>query len=121
LRQCVTNLLSNAAKFTESGRIEVRVAIENGVLRLEVEDTGIGIAAADLSRIFMEFEQVDSSSTRRAGGTGLGLAITQRLCKMMNGEISVQSELGVGTCFTIRLPRLAEKRHNTDVDLSLVG
>lgn len=108
IRQSLTNLLSNAAKFTESGRIEVRARIDQDLLQIEVEDTGVGIAAGDLSRIFLEFEQVDSSSTRRAGGTGLGLAITQRLCRMMKGEITVQSELGVGTCFTIRLPRLPE-------------
>ncbi len=108
LRQSLTNLLSNAAKFTESGRIEVRAAIDEGVLVIDVEDTGIGIAPENLSRVFREFEQVDSSSTRRAGGTGLGLAITQRLCKLMKGEISVKSQLGTGSCFTIRLPRLSE-------------
>lgn len=105
LRQVLTNLLGNAAKFTEAGRIVLRAGIEQGQLRIDVEDTGIGIAAEDLPTIFDEFQQVDSSSTRRAGGTGLGLAICRRLCGLMGGEISAVSTPGVGSCFTIRLPR----------------
>jgi signal transduction histidine kinase len=104
LRQIVTNLLSNAAKFTESGHVELRARATDAVLQIEVEDTGIGMAPEDLPKIFNVFEQVDSSSTRRAGGTGLGLAICQRLCALLGGDIAVRSELGVGSCFTVTLP-----------------
>ncbi|MHC4445466.1 MAG: ATP-binding protein [Planctomycetota bacterium] len=108
LRQIVTNLLSNAAKFTESGHIEVRAKVDNGTLLVEVEDSGIGIAAVDIPKIFKEFEQADSSSTRRAGGTGLGLPICRKLCRLMGGDVTVTSELGVGSCFAIKLPMVIE-------------
>lgn len=101
LRQIVTNLLSNAAKFTDSGHIELRVKTDAGSLVIEVEDTGIGIATEHLSAIFDEFEQVDSSSTRRVGGTGLGLSICRKLCTLMGGEIVAASTLGVGSSFTV--------------------
>jgi len=104
LTQIVTNLLSNAAKFTESGHIELRVKTDAGSLVIEVEDTGIGIAPDHLSTIFDEFEQVDSSSTRRAGGTGLGLSICRKLCKLMGGQVTAASTLGIGSCFTVILP-----------------
>lgn len=104
LRQIVTNLLSNAAKFTESGHIEVRARTRSGKLQIEVEDTGIGIAEKHQARIFEEFEQVDASSTRRAGGTGLGLAICKKLTECMGGQIAVRSTLNSGSCFIITLP-----------------
>lgn len=104
LRQIVTNLLSNSAKFTEHGCIAVRVGTQDGHMIIEVEDSGIGISAEDLPRVFRQFEQVDSSNARRASGTGLGLAICRRLCELMGGRIAVESELGVGSCFTVRLP-----------------
>ncbi len=104
LRQIVTNLISNAAKFTEAGRIEVRAQIERACVVIEVEDTGIGISSEDLPTIFDEFHQVDSSSTRRASGTGLGLAICRRLCAAMGGEITARSTPDQGSCFTVRLP-----------------
>ncbi len=103
-RQIVTNLLGNAAKFTEAGHIRVRARMDANELIIEVQDTGIGIAAEHLDCIFHEFEQVDSSNTRRAGGTGLGLAICKRLCRLMGGRIDVRSTAGVGTCFTVTLP-----------------
>lgn len=104
LRQVVMNLLSNAAKFTQSGAITVRAHVSNSVLRIEVEDTGIGVAAEHLDRIFEHFSQVDSSSVRKAGGTGLGLAISRLLCRRMAGDITVRSQLGTGSCFTVSLP-----------------
>jgi two-component system capsular synthesis sensor histidine kinase RcsC len=107
-RQIITNLIGNAAKFTEAGYIQVRVRVEDWNLVVEVEDSGVGIAASDQSRIFHDFEQVDSSNTRRAGGTGLGLAISERLSRLMGGSISVRSVPGVGTCFTVRLPMVEE-------------
>ncbi len=104
LRQIVTNVLSNAAKFTEDGCIAVRVDTQDRCILIDVEDSGIGISAGDLPKVFDKFEQVDSSSARRAGGTGLGLAICRRLCELMGGQITVKSEPGAGSCFTVRLP-----------------
>ena len=104
LRQIVTNLIGNAAKFTESGHIEVRAGVKCGCLQIDVEDTGIGIGAEDLPAIFDEFQQVDSSSTRQTGGTGLGLSICRKFAGLMGGEIMVTSEPGIGSCFTVRLP-----------------
>ena len=108
LRQCLFNLLGNAAKFTEGGRIALRARRlrEAGGDRLEfrVSDTGIGMTEEQLGRLFHRFTQADSSTTRRFGGTGLGLAITKAFCAMLGGDISVESSPGRGTAFTIRLP-----------------
>jgi PAS domain S-box-containing protein len=102
--QILTNLLGNAAKFTESGRIDVRADRANNSLVIEVEDTGTGIPPQRLNPIFDDFQQADNSSTRRAAGTGLGLSICRRLCQLMGGEVSVRSAVGAGSCFTVRLP-----------------
>ncbi|WP_374479417.1 ATP-binding protein [Zoogloea sp.] len=104
LSQALLNYLGNAVKFTEHGRITLRVRIveaagERLLLRFEVEDTGIGIPAEALPRLFMAFEQADDSTTRKYGGTGLGLAITRRLARLMGGEAGVRSEPGVGSTF----------------------
>jgi PAS domain S-box-containing protein len=104
LRQIVLNLLSNAAKFTDAGQVELRAGLSEGALQIDVEDSGCGIAADALDQVFGEFEQVDSSSTRRAGGTGLGLSICRKLCRLMGGDITVRSQLGVGSCFSVRIP-----------------
>jgi CheY-like chemotaxis protein len=104
LRQCLLNLLSNACKFTERGTIRLRAAREGDTLTFEVSDTGIGMSAEQMGRLFQAFEQADLSTTRKYGGTGLGLAITRRLCQMMGGDIAVQSVPGKGSTFTIRLP-----------------
>ncbi len=105
LRQIVLNLLSNALKFTPAGTVSLRLWSEPQSgdrvrLNFEVEDTGIGMDAAALGRLFKNFSQADSSTTRRYGGTGLGLVISKRLINMMGGEIQVRSELGKGTCFS---------------------
>jgi signal transduction histidine kinase/CheY-like chemotaxis protein len=104
LSQALLNLLSNAVKFTERGHVELRAELlgqHEGHLRLRfsVRDTGIGIAAAELDRLFAAFVQADASMTRRFGGTGLGLAITQRLAAMMSGVVGVSSTPGVGSEF----------------------
>lgn len=108
-RQSLLNLLSNACKFTENGTVELEVEShpERGREWIEwrVKDSGIGIAARDMDKLFQAFSQVDSSATRKYGGTGLGLAISQRFCQLMGGQISVQSELGKGSTFVIRMPR----------------
>ncbi len=112
IRQALLNLVSNANKFTEHGRVTVDVARINGTGREEitmtVADTGIGMSSEQVGRLFQEFVQADASTTRKYGGTGLGLAISRRFCQMMGGEISVQSELGKGSTFTIRLPARIE-------------
>jgi adenylate cyclase len=108
VRQALLNLVSNANKFTERGTVTIgarRREIENREwVEIAVTDTGIGMTPAQMERLFQEFSQADSSTTRKYGGTGLGLAISQRFCQMMGGDISVQSEPGRGSTFTICLP-----------------
>lgn len=109
LRQSLFNLLSNAAKFTDHGDItfEMVVVDRDGpspLARFAVADTGIGMTPEQLGRVFEDFAQADSSTSRRFGGTGLGLSISRRFCRMMGGDIGVRSEAGVGSTFTIELP-----------------
>ncbi len=108
VRQGLFNLLSNAAKFTEGGTIQLEVKRETFAhqdwLTFQVSDTGIGIKTEEIDRLFHAFTQADVSTTRKYGGTGLGLAITKVFCEMMGGYIQVDSEPGVGSTFTIRLP-----------------
>ncbi|MFN0242818.1 MAG: PAS domain-containing protein [Planctomycetota bacterium] len=104
LRQILTNLISNAIKFTPNGSIDVRVRAlehdaESWVLKFEVQDTGIGIAAESRSRLFQSFSQADGSTTRRYGGTGLGLVISRQLCGLLGGTMDVDSVLGKGSTF----------------------
>ena len=114
LRQALLNLMSNANKFTERGTITVdaRHGQENGRdwVTIAVADTGIGMTAEQMRKLFQEFSQADASTTRKYGGTGLGLAISKRFCQMMGGDITVESEPGRGSTFTIRLPRIVETR-----------
>ncbi|HEX9108413.1 MAG TPA: ATP-binding protein, partial [Longimicrobiales bacterium] len=105
VRQMLANLLSNAVKFTEQGSVVLTAREAGDDVIFEVKDTGIGIAPEHLERIFDAFWQVDSGTTRRAGGTGLGLGVTHRLAQLLGGEVTVQSELGQGSTFTLRLPR----------------
>jgi signal transduction histidine kinase len=107
IRQILINLLSNAAKFTTKGTIRVTAVAENAPtphVLLTVSDTGIGIATRDFDKLFTAFEQVDNSTTRTAGGTGLGLPITQWLVNMHHGKLWLESQVGSGTTFFIRLP-----------------
>jgi two-component system, sensor histidine kinase ChiS len=104
LQQILLNLLGNAVKFTPSGQITLAAEPVDGGLRLSVSDTGVGINADDLSKIFVEFEQLDNSDTRAQGGTGLGLAITQRLVALHGSSLQVQSQPGEGSCFFFDLP-----------------
>lgn len=106
--QVVQNLLSNAVKFTEAGEIHYlvrghRVSDQRVRFEFVVQDSGAGIAAADLERLFMPFTQVDTSSTRRFGGTGLGLTIARRMANIMGGDITVTSKLAEGSCFTLEI------------------
>jgi PAS domain S-box-containing protein len=104
IKQILLNLLSNAAKFTHSGKITLRAASEGDILVLSVSDSGIGIPGDSLKHIFDEFQQADAQTTRDYGGTGLGLTISQRLANIMGGEISAESVEGEGSIFTVRLP-----------------
>jgi signal transduction histidine kinase len=108
LRQIALNLLSNAAKFTSNGVVTLSVRRDRKPggdwIEVEVRDTGIGIAKTDLPKLFQNFGQATASTSSKYGGTGLGLALTQKLCAIMGGGISVHSEVGRGSSFTIRLP-----------------
>ncbi|UWZ78095.1 PAS domain S-box protein [Geoalkalibacter halelectricus] len=104
LAQVLINLVGNAVKFTPAGRISVRVGRDARNLLIHVEDTGIGIAQDQLGRLFESFSQLDSSLTRKYGGTGLGLAISKSLAELMGGSLSVSSEQGKGSTFSLTLP-----------------
>ena len=104
LRQVVINLLTNALKFTEEGEVVVKAKRENGALVISVSDTGIGIPEDAQETIFQEFRQVDGSTTRKHQGTGLGLSIVRRIAELLGGTISLESEVGVGSTFTVRIP-----------------
>jgi signal transduction histidine kinase len=108
LRQVLFNLLSNASKFTQSGKITLEVRAQNRQdkpwVAFSVRDTGIGISKEDLPNLFREFFQVDDSATRKFSGTGLGLAISRRFCQMMDGDITVESQVGHGSTFTAWFP-----------------
>ena len=109
VRQSLFNLLSNAAKFTRNGKIGLKVetAADETIL-FQVWDTGIGLSPQQMSRLFQPFEQADGATTKVFGGTGLGLALTRRFCRMLGGDVTVESEPGRGSVFTMRLPRKME-------------
>jgi signal transduction histidine kinase len=98
--------LSNACKFTKDGEVKLRASrVSNGRwVELSVSDTGIGMTAEQQAKLFEEFAQADATTAQRFGGTGLGLAITRKLARMMGGDVTVASEPGKGSVFTVRLP-----------------
>jgi signal transduction histidine kinase len=107
LRQILLNLLSNACKFTKQGEVKLRARrVRNGRdwIEMAVADTGIGMTADQQAKLFEEFSQADAATAQRFGGTGLGLAITRKLARMMGGDVTVASEMGKGSVFTVRLP-----------------
>jgi signal transduction histidine kinase/DNA-binding response OmpR family regulator len=124
IRQSLFNLLSNASKFTDNGTITLTVekgwrdgdsesissSNPDSWITFQVSDTGIGLAPEQKAKLFQAFSQADASTTRRYGGTGLGLVITQKFCQMMGGDISVDSEVGKGTTFTVWLPQQVQER-----------
>jgi PAS domain S-box-containing protein len=119
VRQSLFNLLSNAAKFTHNGVITLevqRVGIEGAQIRFSVSDTGIGIPPERLEEIFEEFVQAETTTSRDFGGTGLGLSLTRRLSRLMGGDISIESTVGVGSTFSMTLPVDLEHRSGRDVD-----
>ncbi|MDB4914216.1 MAG: hypothetical protein JWM95_1860 [Gemmatimonadetes bacterium] len=103
-RQILVNLLGNAVKFTDSGTVTVRMTATSSTVRIDIEDTGIGISPEELTRLFRPFTQVDSGLTRRHGGTGLGLYISRRLATMLGGRIEVVSTPSQGSTFALELP-----------------
>ncbi|HVX09631.1 MAG TPA: ATP-binding protein [Pirellulales bacterium] len=120
LRQVLWNIVGNAIKFTETGRVNIATRWiglpgELGAVEFEVSDTGIGISADELSRLFQPFSQADTSTARRYGGTGLGLAISSRLMEMLGGSISVVSEPGIGSRFSIRLSGVQTRFRNREL------
>jgi signal transduction histidine kinase len=112
VRQVLFNLLSNAAKFTREGTISIEASRENAPddspssawLTFQVTDTGLGISPEHLAHLFVPFTQADAAISRQYEGTGLGLSISQKFCQAMGGEIAVESTLGAGSTFTVRLP-----------------
>jgi signal transduction histidine kinase len=110
IAQVLLNLVGNALKFTEAGEVRVEVTVSDGTFVVSVADTGPGISAADQARIFEEFQQADSSSTRKKGGTGLGLAIAKRIVELHGGRIWVESTLGQGSTFRFALPVRVERQ-----------
>lgn len=129
LRQIIMNLIGNALKFTEVGEVVLRVTSLPNTddnqridLRVQIQDTGIGMTKKQQDKLFKSFSQVDSSTTRRFGGTGLGLVICKKLVELMGGGIDVQSEVGVGTCFSIGLTLNVDAKGNADPPMtSLIG
>ncbi len=122
LRQCLFNLLSNAAKFTDNGLITLSVRREDvqgqDWLSFAVEDTGIGMTAEQIGRLFQRFTQADESTTRRFGGTGLGLALSRAFARLLGGDIEVRSEPGQGTVFTLRVPAVAVRTGTGDASVA---
>jgi signal transduction histidine kinase len=110
LTQVLLNLVGNAIKFTEAGEVRVEAKAADGAFRVAVADTGPGIAAADQEKIFEEFQQADTSSTRQKGGTGLGLAIAKRIIELHGGQIGVESTLGQGATFWFTVPVQVERQ-----------
>ncbi len=109
VRRILGNLLSNAVKFTDAGSVSLAAALESGTLSLHVSDTGVGIRAADLERLFTRFTQLERSRTKRHSGTGLGLAIVKGLVERLGGRVSVVSQEHEGSTFSVRLPASAER------------
>ena len=121
LRQILLNLLSNACKFTKQGEVNLRVrkvADEQNWIEFAVSDTGIGMTAEQQAKLFEEFTQADSLTARQFGGTGLGLAISRKLARMMGGEVTVTSEPGKGSVFTVRLPAGADSLPRQSIGLT---
>ena len=107
LRQILLNLLSNACKFTKAGEVKLatrKVSNGSSFVEFAISDTGIGMTPEQQAKLFEEFSQADATTAQRFGGTGLGLAITRKLARMMGGDVTVISEPGKGSVFTVRLP-----------------
>lgn len=118
LRQALLNLLGNAVKFTDTGGVSLSVSVADGFIRFKVKDSGRGIQTADQKRIFEEFEQVETGTTRSHGGVGLGLSITSKLVGAMGGELLLSSQPGIGSEFIVAIPHLAGRVASQKLKLS---
>jgi signal transduction histidine kinase len=114
LKQALVNLTGNGLKFTREGGVDLRAEKDGEKVRIRVSDTGIGIRPEEVPRLFQEFKQADDPAARLMGGTGLGLAITRKLMGLMGGTVSVESELGKGSVFTLMLPLTVQEPKNGD-------
>ncbi len=122
IRQCLFNLISNAAKFTENGTVTLRVRRDDDFLVFDIVDSGIGMTPEQTAKLFERFTQADNSTTRRFGGTGLGLAITRAFCHLLGGDIGLTSVFGTGSTFTIRIPAvLPEAQQHDEMKLEAAG
>jgi signal transduction histidine kinase len=110
VRQVLTNLLTNAIKYTEAGFVALDVRLEGGMVRIDVADSGIGMTQEHIEHIYEPFWQVEPTNTRTRGGTGLGLTVAMQLTRLLGGRLGVTSELGAGTTFTLRLPAASPRR-----------
>ena len=110
LAQVLLNLVGNAIKFTDKGEVAIKATTSNGSFTVAVRDTGPGIAPSDQGKIFEEFQQADSSITRKKGGTGLGLSIAKRIIEMHGGRIWVESDVGKGSTFAFTIPVRVEQQ-----------
>ena len=126
VKQCLLNVLSNASKFTQDGKLTVeveRLETDRAMIQIAISDTGIGMSEEQLGRLFQAFSQADASTTKKFGGTGLGLAITRHFCRLLGGDITVASQVGAGSTFTITLPDRADEPHQStapvEADLEL--
>lgn len=115
LKQCLLNLMSNAAKFTKDGVVTIHAAAKEEELIISISDTGIGMTEDQISRVFSAFTQADAGTARKYGGTGLGLTITREIVQLLGGEVSVESKLGGGSSFTLRMPRYSRAMGQHDV------
>jgi signal transduction histidine kinase/ActR/RegA family two-component response regulator len=104
LRQAISNVMNNAGKFTRNGTVRLDVTIEDAWIAIKVRDTGVGISPEYLANLFQNFGESEGETSSKYGGTGLGLALSQKLCRLMGGEILAESEVAKGSCFTIRIP-----------------
>ena len=116
VRQVLLNLLSNAVKFTAAGAVRVRLERDGASALVRIVDTGVGIAYDDVSKLFEDFHQVRSGDARPFGGTGLGLALSRRMARAMRGDVTVTSEPGQGSTFTLALNLAPEEREAAHAD-----
>jgi signal transduction histidine kinase len=115
VKQILLNLLSNAVKFTHAGEVRIDCDVTDSIVEFDVSDTGIGIRPEHLEAIWEDFRQVDQSRTREFGGTGLGLSITKKLVEALGGQITLSSEYGKGSTFTVKLPLVTHPRPEESV------
>ncbi len=116
VRQTLFNLLSNASKFTEGGTITLSARRDGDMFRFDVRDTGIGMTPEQLGKLFQAFSQADASTTRKFGGTGLGLTISRQFCRLMGGDLTVESVIDEGSTFTATLPRQVVEKPGAPAD-----